>query len=377
MGLLHLVRGPRPPHLVSRAFNCWKSEERDRLIIDRRGPNGAEGRIVGGPSSRIPAGSRLTELSLLRGSEALRISAADRQDMYYQCAVSDERAATNVLGSPCALAAFQDFPSDPLSALKERDARMSSGGRSVRGDRFLLASRRAAGALTSSHVRGETLSGASSAYGAIATLPMGDHAAVDFCQDAHGNLLRHAGLLRPGSCLDARCPTPLASTVDGLVIDDYFVLGRMPLAEAKDPQGPDLDSFDQARAAYRKHELRGSPDKETRGSPAATIIGAEIESSEGWVRRGYVPVGVPVARRLATSVASLRAAALDCLSPSLASTLAGLWSSVFQFRRPLMSVLHDIYPFASSASPDISPFLGRSLLSLLWPECLPHWPSLT
>lgn len=69
----------------------YNDEARDRMIVDRRGPNGSAS------SSLFPT-YRLKELSLRRFKEGLRGSGTDRKDMYYQCAASRERAASNILG---------------------------------------------------------------------------------------------------------------------------------------------------------------------------------------------------------------------------------------------------------------------------------------
>ena len=93
-GLLLLSRGSRHPVRTCAAFNVVKNAQRDRLIVDRRGPNGLEAKIVGGPSSQLFPAYRLCELLLGRG-RLLRASGCDRKDMYFQCAATPQRAATN------------------------------------------------------------------------------------------------------------------------------------------------------------------------------------------------------------------------------------------------------------------------------------------
>ena len=59
--------------------------------------------------------------------------------------------------------------------------------------------------------------------------------------------------------------------------------------------------------------------------------GAEIRSCPENVRLGYIPVGAPVAKRLALSVLSLRVARLPAVNGKVLSRVAGNWVSVLQY----------------------------------------------
>ncbi len=61
-GIFALRRGEVPPYLRAKPFNTRKDTDWDRLIIDRRGSNGAECRIRGLAASNIPSAARLTDL---------------------------------------------------------------------------------------------------------------------------------------------------------------------------------------------------------------------------------------------------------------------------------------------------------------------------
>jgi len=128
--VLGLFHGARPAHSVCNVFNMFKDKTRDRMIIDRRGPNSQEGRLVAGASSDIFPAYRLTELALRRG-EGLRGSGTDRKDMYYQCRVSAERASTNLLGPSWAGAAVSEF-GGAWAGLWERERRARERGRDRR-----------------------------------------------------------------------------------------------------------------------------------------------------------------------------------------------------------------------------------------------------
>ena len=122
-GILELSpAGDRSSWLISQVFNTWKDERRDRQILDRRGPNGAEAVVYPGPSRDLPAGAQLAELLVDRGREDLRRSGADRKDFYHQFQVTAGRAASNACGTPHPLSDFKDFPSLPVERYLAREA---------------------------------------------------------------------------------------------------------------------------------------------------------------------------------------------------------------------------------------------------------------
>ena len=61
-------------------------------------------------------------------------------------------------------------------------------------------------------------------HGCIDTMPMGDHAVVDYAQDGHGNSLRQHGLFSEDGYLHGQRGTPDHPILEGLFINDYFVL---------------------------------------------------------------------------------------------------------------------------------------------------------
>lgn len=69
---------------------------------------------------------------------------------------------------------------------------------------------------------------------------------------------------------------------DGLVIDDFFVLG-VELAS--------LEKLKVAKAIYEAQKLIGSDDKDVLGSPTFRVCGAEVCSSYASVGRGLVSAG--------------------------------------------------------------------------------------
>eukprot|EP00435_Cladocopium_sp_Y103_P057254 s392_g19.t1 len=134
---------------------------------------------------------------------------------------------------------------------------------------------------------------------------------------------------------------------DALVIDDYFSLSVSPVAA--DPETTFAHtSLEKARSIYAQEKLLGSVEKDVDSSLTLKAAGAEIRSSIGNVRLGYVPVGAPLSKRLALSVLSLRAACLPATTGKIASRLAGNWVSVLQYRKCFSCIIDDLFKTASA-----------------------------
>jgi hypothetical protein len=179
-----------------------------------------------------------------------------------------------------------------------------------------------------------------SVHAVLTSEAMGDHAGVDFVQAGHLRFLQsETAVLFPSQRLSGRDPVPDSSYLQDLCIDDFISLGRVPTSEIEAGSGPDLVDFDRVLQAYAKQHLRGSDAKTWRGLFEWIATGAEVLSSKGWVQRGYVPCGAPLARRGALSISSLRAAKLPAIPAQLKAILASSWTALFAFQRPLMVLL--------------------------------------
>ena len=198
-----------------------------------------------------------------RHADRLRGSAADRKDMYFQNRVTAERAATNILGPPVRASAVESAGLDAELA----DFRRREGP----------------GAGTTGRL-----------HGALATLGQGDHAGADVVQMGHKALLVDVGALSPATELDARRPFPQGPQLEGLVLDDYFVVRR--LSGCKDGVATttdDLELLDGVLRQYEALDLAGAPEKQVRGASPVTLVGAEVDSSSRLLACGYLPVGPP------------------------------------------------------------------------------------
>ena len=157
---------------------------------------------------------------------------------------------------------------------------------------------------------------------------------VEFALRSHSLLLENHGLLLPQHRLLGNRPVPAGPCWDALVIDDYFAIGSQHLGS--DPKlGFAHVALDVARKVYHDERLLGSDEKDVVASFEFKAAGAEVRSCPMNARRGIVPVGAPLAKRIALSVVSLRAACLPGITSRLASRLAGNWVSVLQYRNPL------------------------------------------
>ena len=78
---------PIADHLVASLFNVHKDKDCDRLIVDKRAPNGADGAIAPLATKELFQGWRFCELVLERFSDRLSIWSTDRKDFHYQCKV--------------------------------------------------------------------------------------------------------------------------------------------------------------------------------------------------------------------------------------------------------------------------------------------------
>ncbi len=340
VGLLGFTWGSFAPYQLSRAFNSYKNVERDRFILDRRGPNGVEGVIPNTHSSRLPAGWLLTGVLLKRFVESLRLYAKDRTDCYLQALVSLARASSNAMGEPLTEREAMELAPDLYRSYELADRLLGAG----------IGAREAVG----DQLASQAAPAARSLYATFASLPPGDHAAVEWVQEAHAAELEEAGLLQQADRLMNKALVPQVAVLEGLCIDDWFMIARCSTAGAAS-LSPGL-ALARARAVradrrYAEANLHGSIEKDQFELAEGVVVGAELVASEGWSRRGAVLVSAPLERRVSLSVCSLRAARLACLPPGFSRILAGSHTALFMFRRPLMSLLKEVHAFGALSGP--------------------------
>ena len=333
-GLLALFPEPSRPGFFSRVFNAYKSPTVDRQIGDRRLPNHCEYHISG-PAKYLPQGAQLTLIRVPRFKHVIRGSMTDRRDFYHQAQVTPERAATNMLPF--------DFEAEDLEGLRACDAVRDAWGSRKKFDRL---------------VRGDELRGPGWAkrqdrvfpkrlFPAFKSLFQGDHLGVEFALQSHAGLLTQGGLLKPCHRILGNTPFPISDAWDALVIDDYFALGVCQISSPAEKSFA-MKALASAREIYSREKLKGSDEKDVVASQTLKAAGAEIRSCDQNARAGVIPVGAPIAKRIALSVASLRAAALPCISAKLVSRVLGNWVSVLQYRKCLSSVVEGLFKFSAA-----------------------------
>ncbi|CAE7356391.1 unnamed protein product, partial [Symbiodinium microadriaticum] len=318
LGLLGLTPGPLPTTSLTRIFGAFKDSGKDRQIGDRRNMNNQEACISNGPSSRRPSGSLLTRLVCPRGTHALFGSIVDRRDFYHQALVSESRAQSNAIGPVFSLRDF--YGTQALTdylAQADAEVRQASGALSVFRPSSVLAA------------------SPCKLHGTFKSLLQGDHAGVEFACAGHEGLLRSWGVLGdpPQGRLLNRCPVSCSGPWSGLIIDDLFCLSceNAPelLAGASDAEAQSEKLLRRAKAAYTAEGVPGSDHKDQFGQRVCTVAGAQVAESNA---AGLTLVGLPAARRLALSQASLIVASSRWISEELASILAGSWVTALLYR---------------------------------------------
>ena len=360
-GLLHLEKEPLVEGHFSRVFNCYKAVDRDRQIGDRRIANARE-RHIDGPSKFLPTGYNLTNISVKPFSHCLRGSLTDRRDYYHQALVTDERARTNMLAFNYTTAELEGTTA--LAQWVERNNKKKRPWRRIDvGDGFGTSG------------CGKAASEPSSLYPCFKSLFQGDHLGVEFALEAHQGLLLSEDLLHGVYRVAGNSPFPLSDRFEGLIIDDYFCIGSEPL-KAEPEASFAYRNLQRARCAYEKHSLAGSPEKDIEAQLLFKAAGAEFNSLPGSVRSGHVTIAAPAEKRLAVACLSLRLGKIKMTSSTLASRLAGNWTSILMYRRCLASVVDDLFSVGALAEDDednmIYPISNKvveelSLLAILAP----------
>lgn len=328
LGLLSLTDEPPHRDTFTRIFNCFKTSEFDRQIGDRRLGNAAE-YSISGPSRYLPAGYHLVNITVPKG-HCVFGSITDRKDFYHQCSATDARAFSNVTPFSFKQSEFADDPAlKHLWALKTAKRK----GRAQVGD-FL-------GGRVSS-----TFDENSPVFPCFRSLLQGDHLGVEFALSAHAHLLETSGVLCESKRAQGYTPFPKGPDYQVLVIDDFVSISVC--AEGTQPcDSGSCKDLEKAAKAYAQEKVLGSTEKDILGSRHFKAIGAEVNASRKLQSAGLTTVAAPMQKRIALVVLALRTAQLNVITPTLASRIAGNFTSIFMFRRCLTCVLNEIYQYGS------------------------------
>ena len=324
LGLLRLCDEPVGDQAFVKVFNAYKDANYDREIGDRRRVNYME-RHLGGPSSHLPGGPLLIHLYVPK-RKVITGSVTDRRDFYHQCQVTWERTATNVVPFEFPLEAFEG--TNALKTYQERQKELAKKGREIDGDHL--------------GEGGKKRSEQRSVYPAFGALFQGDHLGVEFALGGHEGLLTEENLLQADHRLQGHCPIPRTDVWQALIIDDFFVIS----VQDEKTSRTNTEAFrllERARAAYAKHRLKGSPEKDITAEKLFKAAGAEVDGRDQCLRRNLCLVAAPLAKRIGLATLSLRVANLHRVTATLAARLTGGWVSVLLYRRCLSSIVEELF----------------------------------
>ncbi|CAE8683129.1 unnamed protein product, partial [Polarella glacialis] len=184
---------------------------------------------------------------------------------------------------------------------------------------------------------------------ALAAMAMGDLNAVEVGQAAHVALAARASVMKQSEFLTMSGRGPRRAAADfiaGVIIDDFVALSQRVKSELlisdvlrmQDEAARSLVSSRMAllRGAYHQHGLVRNANKAFVEQTKAAFWGAECDGVSGLVRP-------PLVRVIPLASLTRQVAALGVCTAGLLEILAGCWTSVFQFRRRLMSLLDLIF----------------------------------
>lgn len=282
-------------------FCVPKSSTQDRLIFDSRPFNTLETPMQRWIAS-MGAASNLCDLSIPEG-KTLLTSGTDLREFYYGFRISHERLCRNSLlirMDPKQLRGFRCY-----------NPALEAEGRPV--------------------VLG------------LKTLAMGDSMAVELAQTAHVGILVQFGLVTEESLLAMCLPPPRGDFFSGVVIDDLILFELVAstslqgeLQEASSPQ-----VLKDALGRYRELGLIPHEGKTFYGESSSEFWGALLERKGGFVRAS-------LKRTIPVLYATLGVLKLGICTLSLLETLIGCWTSIFLFKRRLLSLLNVCYEALSS-----------------------------
>ena len=275
-------------------FCVPKDDEYDRLIIN---PKTINSRMfsVSSSTKELAPGSMLSLLSLPEGY-AYRFSADDLTDFYYTFRVSTARASRN--------AVRLKFDSHELSHL-------GCYRKEFEGKTILVC---------------------------LKTLAMGDNLAVEIAQQAHSNVLKQlCGAMLPHESLRYRRPIPRSPFIELLAIDDHVGIQLVSMEELEH-NIPKRDTvvFTAASKAYKSVGLIQHPQKQKRNRTSGTILGADFDGLNGRVM-------APRCRVAILCSISISVARRGSCTRSFLSILMGCWIHVLLFRRPLFSIVDQLF----------------------------------
>jgi hypothetical protein len=278
------------------------------------------------------------DFSIKPDRERISVVCTDRRDFYHQFSTTSNRTLSNTVGPVLFLrdladtTAYQDFCDR---------AKRSRRNRTAVGDGLGFSDRQQFSKVS-----------AGCCMAAFKSIFQGDHAGVEIATSAHEGILQEAGLLTESSRLLSSRPFWGDQLCEGLVIDDYFAISKMPKGILVDD--PALHCLNRSKEKYRSLNVLGSDDKDVKGACEAKVIGAYVNGAPRAADRGHVLLSAPPSKRYALSWLTLQLCQLSYTTDSLHLCLIGGWTSVAMFRRPFMSLLQKSFQVVDMESFEIN-----------------------
>jgi hypothetical protein len=194
-------------------------------------------------------------------------------------------------------------------------------------------------------------------------LPQGNADAPDIAQEAHCRLLIAYGCLRADETLVYRRPLPRAPLghVEGVIQDDHLQAQTFPRSSWQRDRldtriaRRDLEVFQNAQRAYRENNLEVHEKKLIWREAVFEGWGAEVEGVEGLL-------GPPLRKLIPVMNSALLLAGAGAASDQILATVNGLWAYFCQFRRPMFSMLDQVYRASSPSGDPVAPFIISDVL---------------
>ena len=276
-------------------FAVGKDLTTDRLIFDSRPFNTLERPPCRWISSTATASS-LLDIQIPEG-HLLVSSGTDLRDFYYSFICSEQRKIRNSLVGPLSLTEASKFRS----------------------------------------FRAEDFKGEKYVYASLATLAMGDACAVEIAQTAHVALLVQSGLLHEDNMLAMNMCCPRSPSMIGVVIDDLIALELV--AKETFEAGVSCkggEAIESMLGRYIDAGLTPHEKKTFKDQLLGEYWGASVDGQEGLVKAS-------LSRALPIFAITSAVVAMGVTNLGLLEILVGSWTSVFLFRRRLLSLFSVVY----------------------------------
>ena len=191
---------------------------------------------------------------------------------------------------------------------------------------------------------------------ALNTMAMGDVNAVEFGQQAHAVLALSTGL-HLSDLLTLRGTAPRQAWAVGLVIDDFVIVEKVPIAEPS--AGLSAMIADNMVEAYEIAGLVPNQKKRFRDDARPKFWGISLDGEAGIIR-------AQLERALPIAFITARVARTGLASRKLLEVLAGAWTAILQCRRRGMCLLEAIFEEIQAHSYEEEFQLSSAAVDELW-----------